>query len=205
MDVSGSRSLLLCRKSDCYWCTLPEINSHFAHENRPKLNAPKENYIVIQPSIFRCKLLVSGRVILEKFVVMFQQAVWVHGYDGYGSVIQRRCCFFPMITVYTPLKMNMSPKKGTILKGHESSSNQQFSGDMLVFRGKKIWQRIADLNPSDSPIFLSEFLAIFSLPTEGLSWWTSRIHWRITHVILWIDDSGCWTKNMGFYPPNHPC
>ena len=34
----------------------------------------------------------------------------------------------------TPLKTNMSPKKGTISIGN-TSSNHQFSGDMLIFRG----------------------------------------------------------------------
>ena len=33
----------------------------------------------------------------------------------------------------TPRKINMSSKKGPSQKGHESSSNHQFSGDMFVF------------------------------------------------------------------------
>ena len=38
----------------------------------------------------------------------------------------------------TPLKINMSPKKGPI---GNTSSNHHFSGDMLVFRGVtfKVW------------------------------------------------------------------
>ncbi len=41
------------------WFTLPETNiSHL----KLGLNAPKGNENVFQPSIFRCKLLVSGRV-----------------------------------------------------------------------------------------------------------------------------------------------
>ena len=33
------------------------------------------------------------------------------------------------------LKINMSPKKGNILKGNVIWTNHQFSGDILVFRG----------------------------------------------------------------------
>ena len=40
--------------------TLPKTNSKFAPENRPK---PKRK-LIFQPSIFRGKLLVSGRVSL---------------------------------------------------------------------------------------------------------------------------------------------
>ncbi len=43
------------------WLTLPETNQQFAPENRPK-RPKKEMSTVFQPSIFRGKLLVSGRV-----------------------------------------------------------------------------------------------------------------------------------------------
>ena len=47
------------------WNTLPETNSKFAPENRP---GPQEERIVFQASVFRCDLLVSGRVNIIHFL-----------------------------------------------------------------------------------------------------------------------------------------
>ena len=55
----------MCLKPD----TLPETNSKFAPENRP---SQKERKLVFQPSIFRCELLVSGRLQFP-----FLEALWL--------------------------------------------------------------------------------------------------------------------------------
>ena len=59
-------------------CTLPETK-RFAAENRPKL--PQKETIVFQPSIFRCKLLVSGRVSLNSLGVVF----YVEGFPAWSG------------------------------------------------------------------------------------------------------------------------
>ena len=41
---------------------------------------------------------------------------------------------------HTPLKINMSPKKGTI-SSRKYSSNQHFGGDMLVFGGVGLFRK----------------------------------------------------------------
>ena len=57
------------KKKTSFSCTLPETNSLPLKIGR----APKGNYILFQPSIFRCELLVSGRVpILEGFLETIQ-------------------------------------------------------------------------------------------------------------------------------------
>ena len=44
----------------CFWVSTLLESNIFAPENRPKL--PQKETIVFQPSIFRCELLVAGRV-----------------------------------------------------------------------------------------------------------------------------------------------
>ena len=56
-----------------------------------------------------------------------QQDFFVEIVGGYHELVQGSLN-------YTPLKINMSPKKGTFSIGN-TSSNHHFSGDMLVFRG----------------------------------------------------------------------
>ena len=74
---------------------------------------------------------------------------------------------------YTPPKTNMSPKKGAISIGN-TSSNQWFSGDMLIFQGVPFFEVLGGL-----------FVAMLQLPLQEtatlllhcLRCWETAIDW----------------------------
>ena len=71
--------------------TFPEHN--VAPENRPS-QGPQKETIVFQPSIFRCELLVSGRVLLLWFMRHLLFDCWTMSSGESGMFVPRLCgCF----------------------------------------------------------------------------------------------------------------
>ena len=66
------------------------------------------------------------------------------------------------------------PIKGTILNGNESSSNHQFSGDMLVFRGVRIvflpFSSFLRGEPLCASLGFRIILEVFVLPNKMGPW-----------------------------------